>query len=74
MDTYDASDQSQERLRALLDRNRNGLLTEQEKAELEEMSHPAHFFTLIKARAMKALKDREAAAPPHGDQPRAELL
>jgi hypothetical protein len=59
---FHASDQSQERLRTLLDRNRNGLLTEQEKAELEEMSRVDHFFTLIKARAMKALKDRQAAA------------
>lgn len=61
---FHASDQAQEQLRMLLDRNRNGALTEREKAELEEMSRVDHFFTLIKARAMKVLKDREAAA--HG--------
>lgn len=59
---FHASDQAQEQLRLLLDQNRNGTLTEAEKAELEEMSRVDHFFTLIKARAMKALKDREAAA------------
>ncbi len=61
---FHASGQAQEQLRMLLDRNRNGTLTEREKAELNEMSQVDHFFTLIKARAMKVLKDREAAA--HG--------
>jgi hypothetical protein len=59
---FHASDQAQEQLRMLLDKNRNGILTEREKAELEEMSQVDHFFTLIKARAMKALRDRETAA------------
>ncbi len=58
---FHASEQSQAHLRVLLDRNRDGMLSEHEKAELEEMSRVDHFFTMIKARAMKALKDREAA-------------
>jgi len=61
---FHASEQAQAHLRVLLDRNRDGVLSEQEKAELEEMSRVNHFFTMIKARALKALKDREAAARP----------
>ena len=59
---FHASDKAQERLRLLLEQNRSGDLTEQEKAELEEMSRVDHFFTLIKARAMKMLGAREASA------------
>lgn len=58
---FHASDDAQAQLRMLLDRTRDGLLTETEKVELDEMSQVDHFFTLIKARAMKALKDRDAA-------------
>ncbi len=54
---FHASEQAQEQLRLLLERNRNGTLTERERAELEEMSRVDHFFTLIKARAMKILQD-----------------
>ncbi len=57
---FHASDKAQEQLGMLLDRNRNGMLSEQEKAELEEMNQVDHFFTLVKARAMKVLKDRDA--------------
>ncbi len=60
---FHASERAQEQLRLLLERNQNGTLTEQEHAELEEMSRVDHFFTLIKARAMKVLHDGEAAAP-----------
>jgi hypothetical protein len=60
---FHASRSTQARLRYLLDGNRDGTLTAQEKAELDEMSRIDHFFTLIKARAMKVLEDREAAAP-----------
>ena len=60
---FHASDQAQAQLRTLLDGNRNGTLTEQEKAELEEMGQVDRFFALIKARAMKALKDAQAATP-----------
>ncbi len=59
---FHASERAQEQLRLLLERNQNGTLTEQERAELEEMSRVDHFFTLIKARAMKVLQDGEAAA------------
>ncbi len=55
---FHASEPAQERLRSLLDANRNGTLTVDEKAELDEMSRVDHFFTLIKARAMKVLTDR----------------
>ena len=59
---FHASDDAQNRLRTLLDINRNGTLTAEGKAELDEMNRINHFFTLIKARAMKVLKDRESAA------------
>jgi hypothetical protein len=59
---FHASDSAQERLRVLLDANRNGALSADEKAELDEMNRVNHFFTLIKARAMKVLKDRESIA------------
>ncbi len=59
---FHASERAQAQLRLLLERNQNGTLTEQEHAELEEMSRVDHFFTLIKARAMKVLQDGEAAA------------
>jgi hypothetical protein len=59
---FHASEQAQEQLRRLLEQSRNGSLTEQEKQELEEMNQIEHFFTLIKAHAMKVLKDREIAA------------
>ena len=58
---FHASDTAQDRLRTLLDNNRNGTLTAEEKTELDEMHRINHFFTLIKARAMKVLKDRETA-------------
>jgi len=61
---FHASDSAQERLRILLDANRNGTLSADEKAELDNMNRVNHFFTLIKARAMKVIKDRETAA--HG--------
>jgi hypothetical protein len=59
---FHASDAAQDRLRVLLDANRNGSLTVEEKAELDEMSRTDHFFTLVKARAMKVVKDRRTAA------------
>ena len=59
---FHASEQAQARLRMLLERNQDGILTEPEKAELDEMSQVEHFFTLIKARAMKVLRDGETIA------------
>ncbi len=58
---FHASETAQERLRMLLDSNRNGTLTAEGKAELDEMSQMNRLVTLIKARAMKAIKDRETA-------------
>ncbi len=58
---FHASETAQERLRTLLDSNRNGTLTAEESAELDEMSQMNRLVTLIKARAMKAIKDRETA-------------
>lgn len=58
---FHASETAQERLRYLLDRNRNDALTDAERAELDEMSRVEHFFTMIKIRAMKVLKDHESA-------------
>ncbi len=59
---FHASDVAQERLRILLESNRNGTLTAEDKAELDEMHRVNHFFTLIKGRAMKVIKDRELPA------------
>ncbi len=60
---FHASENAQAHLRTLLDNNRNGTLTSEERAELDEMNRVNHFFTLIKARAMKAIKDQDVAAP-----------
>ena len=51
---FHASDMAQERLRYLLDTNRNGTLTDDERAELEEASQLNHLITLLKARAHQA--------------------
>jgi hypothetical protein len=58
---FHASDSAQMRLRELLDRNRNSRLTDQENAELKEMSRIDHFFTLLKARAMIVINDPKAS-------------
>lgn len=52
---FHASDTSQARLRYLLDANRNGTLTDDERAELEEASQINHFVTLLKAKAHQTL-------------------
>lgn len=52
---FHASDTAQARLRYLLDNNRNGTLTDDERAELEEASQINHFVTLLKAKAHQAL-------------------
>ena len=48
---FHASEASQARLRYLLDANRNGTLTESERAELEEATQLNHFIMLLKAKA-----------------------
>ena len=52
---FHASDTAQARLRYLLDNNRNGTLTDDERAELEEASQINHFVTLLKAKAHQTL-------------------
>ena len=47
---FHASDAAQSRLRHLLDANRQGTLTDQERAELDEASQINHFMTLLKAK------------------------
>ena len=59
---FHASDSAQERLRTLLDRNRDGMLTLEERYELDEMSRVDHFFALIIVKAMKVLNDRKVGA------------
>ena len=48
---FKASDLAQERLRHLLDANRQGLLTDAERAELDEASQMNHFVMRLKAKA-----------------------
>lgn len=52
---FHASDSAQARLRNLLDSNRSGTLTSDERAELEEASQINHFVTLLKAKAHQTL-------------------
>jgi hypothetical protein len=51
---FHASSAAQERLRYLLDGQRNGVLSDAERAELEEASQLNHFVTLLKAKAHQA--------------------
>ncbi len=53
---FHPSEQAQSRLSILLEANRNGTLTESERAELDEASHLNHLFIRLKARAHAALK------------------
>lgn len=48
---FRASEVAQERLRYLLDANRNGTLTADEEAELEDASNVNHFMMSLKAKA-----------------------
>jgi hypothetical protein len=52
---FHASDAAQSRLQSLLEANRQGTLTSEEHAELEEASQINHFVTLLKAKAHKTL-------------------
>lgn len=54
---FHASDEAQERLRYLLDANREGILSDTERAELDEAMYTNRFFMRLKARAHKALKN-----------------
>lgn len=53
---FHASEIAQERLRYLLDANRQGTLTPEERAELDEASQMNHFFMLLKAKAHKTIQ------------------
>ena len=48
---FRASDLAQERLRYLLEANRQGILNNEERAELDEASQMNHFIMLLKAKA-----------------------
>jgi hypothetical protein len=52
---FRAAEAAQMQLRYLLEQNRNETLTDLERAELEEFSRVEHFFTLIKACALKRI-------------------
>jgi hypothetical protein len=45
------SEATQERVRYLLDQNRSGILTPEERAELDEFSQVEHFMRMLKAKA-----------------------
>ena len=53
---FRASETAQQRLRYLLDANRNDTLTADENAELEEASNVNHFMMMLKAKAHKAIE------------------
>jgi len=53
---FHASDAAQARLRYLLDANREGALSPEERAELDEASQMNHFVMLLKAKAHKAIQ------------------
>ena len=53
---FHASETAQMRLRYLLDANRNGTLSDMERAELDEASQIDHLMILLKAKALKALQ------------------
>jgi hypothetical protein len=53
---FRASESAQERLRYLLEANRQGTLTDAERAELDEASHMNHFMMLLKAKAHREIQ------------------
>jgi hypothetical protein len=53
---FHASETAQERLRYLLDANRQGTLTDEERAELDEASQMNHFIMLLKAKAHQTIQ------------------
>ncbi len=50
---FHASQESQDRIRRLLEKNRAGTLTSEEQAELDAIESLNHLFALIKARALR---------------------
>ena len=57
---FKISDAAQERLEDLLDKNREGELTEEEKAELDRYFQYRHVMILLKASARRAINSRPA--------------
>ncbi|MEL6524297.1 MAG: hypothetical protein AAFQ07_01185 [Chloroflexota bacterium] len=57
---FHASDVAQHRLQYLLDANRDGTLSDDERAELEEASQMNHFVMLLKARAHQTKKNTQS--------------
>ena len=55
---YHASDKEQERAEELTEKNKDGTLTPEERAELQEMMNLEALVNLLKVRAMVALKTR----------------
>ena len=53
---FHASEVAQQRLRYLLDANRDGVLSDTERAELDEASQINHFVTRLKAKAHQTLQ------------------
>ncbi|MCA0456786.1 MAG: hypothetical protein LCI00_22630 [Chloroflexi bacterium] len=56
---FTMSEEEQERADILLDRNNAGLLTAEEKTELESMLEIERFMTLLKAKALLALTNKQ---------------
>lgn len=56
--TFHASNAAQDRLRYLLDANRNDTITDAELAELDDAEHVNHLIMLLKAKAHKALQSK----------------
>lgn len=55
---FQASEAAQERLRYLLEANRQGTITDVERAELDEASQLNHFFMRLKAKAHQSLRNQ----------------
>ena len=49
--SFKPSEESQARVRDLLQKSRDGTLSQEERDELEQFSHVEHFMRLVKARA-----------------------
>lgn len=54
---FRVSEKSAQRVRTLLDKNREGSLTDAERAELDAMESLNHLFALVKARALGQLRN-----------------
>ena len=55
---YRISEETQDRVRVLMDRNRDGTLTADESTELDEITVLDQLFTLIRARGQSRSSDR----------------